>query len=127
MDENFNNRAVDGSKVLFSESVVNSNSSSNCSGHAIADADVPLSDVLGALEDGRVAIAGDLVAIRAGPETYHPIKALKVMPEIEKPLVQHSLSTHNSASKVLFSVCKAVQLHGTITWVLRRHDCRLIR
>lgn len=85
MDENFNpNRVGDGSKdVVFSESVGNIASNSNCSGKALADADVPLSEVLGALEDGRVAVAGDLVAIRAGPETYHPIKALKVMPQVE--------------------------------------------
>lgn len=79
MDENFNpNRVTDGSR---SESV------GNCGSKAVADADVPLNAVLGALEDGRVAITGDLVAIRAGPETYHPIKALKVMPEVEAEVV----------------------------------------
>lgn len=80
MDENFNpNRVVDGSKnAVFSDSVGNS-SSSSCGANAVADADVPLSEVLGALEDGQVAIVGDIVAIRAGPATYHPVKALKVI------------------------------------------------
>lgn len=85
MDENFNpNRVVHGSNDDSSKSSIGS---SSCSKHnnssaeeAVADGDAPLIAVLGALEDGQVAVAGDLVAIRAGPETYHPIKALKVRP-----------------------------------------------
>lgn len=82
MDENFNpNRAGDGT---ISDSVGKSSNISNSNCRAVADADVPLSELLGALEDGRVAITEDIVAIRAGPETYHPIKALKVMTTISR-------------------------------------------
>lgn len=93
MDENFNpNLVADGSKDVGN--IISSSSSTNHTGKTVADADVPLRELLGALEDGRVAIKGDLVAIRAGPETYHPIKALKVTldfeagcPHSKKPLV----------------------------------------
>lgn len=99
MDENFNpNRVTDGSNgsdnVTFQEKAGNS----NCRGKAVADVDAPLREVIGALEDGRLAVVGDLVAIRAGPETYHPIKALKVIPEVAR-----SLTTEYSAVGLLRS------------------------
>lgn len=78
MDENFNpNRMVHGSNDALGSSSINSNRNEEA---PVADGDAPLAALLGALEDGEVAVAGDLVAIRAGPETYHPIKALKVLP-----------------------------------------------
>lgn len=90
MDENFNpNRLVHGSNdgdcstsSLRSSSGNSKHNKGNSTSNqeAVADGDAPLIAVLGALEDGQVAVAGDLVAIRAGPETYHPIKALKVRP-----------------------------------------------
>lgn len=45
---------------------------------ATTDVKVALIDALSNLEDGKVVLVDDLVAIRAGPETYHPIKTLKV-------------------------------------------------
>ena len=45
---------------------------------SITDINLDLINALSDLEDGEVAVVDDLVAIRAGPETYHPIKALKV-------------------------------------------------
>lgn len=80
MDENFNpNRAVYGSSALdgFGKASSNQTTGSNDMG-AVAGVDAPLIAVLGGLEDGEVAVVGDLMAVRAGPETYHPIKALKV-------------------------------------------------
>ena len=80
MDENFNpNRNVYGSSMMdglgkasIDEAVTPRNT------EAAADIDAPLIAALVSLEDGQVAVVGDLVAIRAGPDTYHPIKALKV-------------------------------------------------
>lgn len=80
MDENFNpNRNVYGSNMMdglgkasLDETVTPRNT------EAAADIDAPLMAALVSLEDGQVAVVGDLVAIRAGPDTYHPIKALKV-------------------------------------------------
>lgn len=77
MDENFDpNRAVH-----WPSGAVSSEPSPS---KEVADEDAPLVAVLSALEDGEVAIAGDVVAIRAGPETYHPVKALKVLLEVLK-------------------------------------------
>lgn len=45
---------------------------------ATSDVNVALIDELSKLEDGKVVLVDDLVAIRAGPKTYHPIKTLKV-------------------------------------------------
>lgn len=45
---------------------------------ATTDVNVALIDELSKLEDGKVVLVDDLVAIRAGPKTYHPIKTLKV-------------------------------------------------
>lgn len=59
-------------------------SSASTEEQAVADRDASLVAVLGALEDGQVAVAGDLVATRAGPDTYHPIKALKVLPPFSR-------------------------------------------
>lgn len=87
MDENFNpNRTMDGSSILGGSGKqafdINTSSSSfdqnTRDAGARADVNGSLIAVLGGLEDGQVAVVGDLVAIRAGPETYHPIKALKV-------------------------------------------------
>lgn len=80
MDENLNpNLGVHGASDVSSNGT-KPNSWGDAA--AVADTNAPLVAVLGALEDGQVAISGDLVAIRAGPETYHPIKALKVMPHV---------------------------------------------
>ncbi|CAM9736297.1 unnamed protein product [Choristocarpus tenellus] len=38
-----------------------------------------LKTTLYGLEDGKVEVLGDLVVLRAGPRTYHPLKALKGM------------------------------------------------
>lgn len=95
MNENFDpNRTVDGSSILGSfgkanvdntaGAAVSANGGDERSGDAlgaVADTNAPLIAVLRGLEDGQVAVMGDLVAIRAGPETYHPIKALKVIPK----------------------------------------------
>ncbi|CAM9914456.1 unnamed protein product, partial [Ectocarpus sp. 8 AP-2014] len=63
MDENFDpNRAV-----RWPSGAVSSEPSPS---KEVADEDAPLLAVLSALEDGQVAISGDIVAIRAGPETY---------------------------------------------------------
>lgn len=91
MDENFNpNLGVHGSSDVFANG-----SKPNIRGDTaiVADTNAPLVAVLGALEDGQVAISGDLVAIRAGPETYHPIKALKVIPHVfsERVAVQKTV------------------------------------
>lgn len=80
MDENFNpNRNVCGSNImdgLGNASIGETVTPRNTEG--AADIDAPLIAALVSLEDGQVAVVGDLVAIRAGPDTYHPIKALKV-------------------------------------------------
>lgn len=79
MDENFNpdrnvyrSNMMDGlGKASMDDTVTPRNTEA-------ADIDAPLIAALVNLEDGQVAVVGDIVAIRAGPDTYHPIKALKV-------------------------------------------------
>lgn len=82
MDENFNpNRNVYGSNImdgLGKASIHETAVTPRNTEEAAADIDAPLIAALVSLEDGQVAVVGDLVAIRAGPDTYHPIKALKV-------------------------------------------------
>lgn len=83
MDENFNpNRNVYGSSMVDglgkAASIDETGVPPRNTEAATADVDAPLIAALVSLEDGQVAVVGDLVAIRAGPGTYHPIKALKV-------------------------------------------------
>lgn len=108
MDENFNpNRSTadvfstrTGSMMGKGGTVADQNLSSIASsGEATRTADMDASFVgtLAGLQDGQVAVVGDLVAIRAGPETYHPIKAIKVMksnhPTSSKYTIQQTQST----------------------------------
>lgn len=51
---------------------------SNMCDRFVPDVDTSLINVLANLPDGRVAIVGDIVVIRAGPDTYHPVKSVKV-------------------------------------------------
>lgn len=86
MDENFDpNRTMDDSSFDrgcdWDNADHEDNESRSTPGgrwEAVAGVDSSLVATLEALEDGQVAIAGDIVAIRAGPDTYHPIKTLKV-------------------------------------------------
>eukprot|EP00752_Nemacystus_decipiens_P006834 g6136.t1 len=110
MDENFDpNCAGDGSKKAALSASVGTLTNSNCSGKAVPDADAPLREVLGALEDGRVAIAGDLVAIRAGPDTYHPIKALKGMASESDVIILSCLTKAPATTEATSAVCSALQ------------------
>lgn len=63
-------------------------SSISSSGEATADMDASVVGTLAGLQDGQVAVLGDVVAIRAGPETYHPIKAMKVMKSAQQCTVK---------------------------------------
>lgn len=79
MDENFNpNRVVDEYSSIAAIAGGGKPGAHGNQGGAVADVDTSLIAVLGGLGDGDVAVIGDLVAIRAGPVTYHPIKAIKV-------------------------------------------------
>lgn len=83
MDENFNpNRNLYGSSMMDglgkAASIDETGLPPRNKEAATADIDAPLIAALVSLEDGQVAVVGDLLAIRAGPETYHPVKALKV-------------------------------------------------
>lgn len=78
MDENFNpNRSVDGSSSAIMDKTF-AGGKPGCDGAAVADVEASLIAVLGGMGDGDVAVVGDLVAVRAGPATYHPLKAIKV-------------------------------------------------
>lgn len=83
MDENFDpNHAVDvlieGLDAEEGDTLKGGLQRPNVSDTATADVDTSMISVLGNLIDGKVAVIGDIVAIRAGPDTYHPIKAIKV-------------------------------------------------
>ncbi|CAM9484101.1 unnamed protein product [Ectocarpus fasciculatus] len=75
----------------------------------VADEDAPLVAVLSALEDGQVAIAGDVVAIRAGPETYHPVKALKGMASESDVIILSCLTKAPAAGEATSAVRSALQ------------------
>lgn len=84
MDENFNpNRAVGVSNmsgdVPYSADCAGIQcSTGSIGGEAVADVEESLIAVLGGMGDGVVAVVGDVVAVRAGLQTYHPIKSIKV-------------------------------------------------
>ncbi|CAM9404625.1 unnamed protein product [Pylaiella littoralis] len=107
MDENFNpNRMVHGSNDALGSSSINSNRNEEA---PVADGDAPLAALLGALEDGEVAVAGDLVAIRAGPETYHPIKALKGMASERDVIILSCLVKAPAAGETTAAVRSVLQ------------------
>lgn len=80
MDENFNPNRAKVDEYGAVPGIVHSGKPDTPRNHGAAVADVKSSliAVLGNLGDGDVAVVGDLVAVRAGPATYHPIKAIKV-------------------------------------------------
>lgn len=89
MDENFDpNRAVDalmgelgGAQQQFGTAYgadVDDLGKGRHGSEAIADVNAALITALAGMDDGAVAVIGDIVAIRAGPATYHPVKAIKV-------------------------------------------------
>lgn len=77
-------------------------------GAAVADVKESLIAALGKLGDGDVAVVGDLVAVRAGPATYHPIKAIKV-----RTVLEHICLVEPSAVGAL--PCRAVFLFENVT------------
>ncbi|CAN0348757.1 unnamed protein product [Ectocarpus sp. 8 AP-2014] len=102
MDENFDpNRAVH-----WPSGAVSSEPSPS---KEVADEDAPLVAVLSALEDGQVAISGDIVAIRAGPETYHPVKALKGMASESDVIILSCLTKAPAAGEAASAVRSALQ------------------
>ncbi|CAM9721647.1 unnamed protein product [Ectocarpus sp. 13 AM-2016] len=102
MDENFDpNRAVH-----WPSGAVSSEPSPS---KEVADKDAPLVAVLSALEDGQVAIAGDVVAIRAGPETYHPVKALKGMASESDVIILSCLTKAPATGEAASAVRSALQ------------------
>ncbi|CAN0101839.1 unnamed protein product, partial [Scytosiphon promiscuus] len=108
MDENFNpNRAVQESGEVFGKPSGSNHNSET--GAARADGNVTLFDLLGALEDGQVDVAGDIVAIRAGPETYHPVKALKGMASDTDVIILSCLIKAPAAGEATSAVRSALQ------------------
>ncbi|CAM9446970.1 unnamed protein product [Hapterophycus canaliculatus] len=109
MDENFNpNRVVQGSGEVFGKSSASSHGGGE-GASCCADGNAPLFAMLGALEDGQVGVAGDIVAIRAGPETYHPIKALKGMASESDVIVLSCLTKAPAAGEATSAVRSALQ------------------
>lgn len=77
MDENFDPNRINHRSGLY-KGFDADQASRQQSAAAVADGNASLVSALLDLADGQVAVVNDLVAIRAGPSTYHPIKALKV-------------------------------------------------
>ncbi|CAM9924238.1 unnamed protein product [Laminaria digitata] len=113
MDENFNpNRNVYGSNIidgLGKASIDETSVTPRNTEEAAADIDAPLIAALVSLEDGQVAVVGDLVAIRAGPDTYHPIKALKGMASESDVILLSCLTKAPAAGEATSAVRSALQ------------------